>query len=95
MGKLEIFKAVSMIDVFLDFVPCGSSQNRRFGGTYHLHLQDNETLASPQLVAMICLRADCEEIIVLITANLPSAESHLLMRNTFPNMYRVFLKQLV
>jgi hypothetical protein len=32
----DIFTVVSMKDAFLDFVPCG------FGGTYHLHLQDNE-----------------------------------------------------
>jgi hypothetical protein len=32
------------INVFWDFAPCGCSWNRRFGGSYRLHHQDNETL---------------------------------------------------
>jgi hypothetical protein len=32
--------------VFWDIKPCDCSKNRRFGGTYRLHLRDNETLES-------------------------------------------------
>jgi hypothetical protein len=28
--------------VFWDVMPCGSGNNPRFGGTYHLHLQGEE-----------------------------------------------------
>jgi hypothetical protein len=30
--------------VFWDVKPCDSSKNRRFGGTYRLHLEGNESL---------------------------------------------------
>jgi hypothetical protein len=36
----EVFTAVTMKNVvFRDVAPCRSYVNRRFGGTYHLHLQ--------------------------------------------------------
>jgi hypothetical protein len=35
--RLEVFTAVAMKNcVFCDVTPCGSSKNRRFGGTWHL-----------------------------------------------------------
>jgi hypothetical protein len=38
--SMLVFTAVTMkIAVFWDLVPCRSSVNRRFGGTYRLHLQ--------------------------------------------------------
>jgi hypothetical protein len=38
--RFEIFIAVTMKNaVFWDVVPCKSSVNRRFGGTYRLHLK--------------------------------------------------------
>jgi hypothetical protein len=32
-----------MIIIFWEMTPCGSYKNRRFGGSYRLHLQGNET----------------------------------------------------
>jgi hypothetical protein len=45
----DIFTVVTMKDVvFWDMTPCGcSKKNGCFGGTYHLHLQDNRTLSLP------------------------------------------------
>jgi hypothetical protein len=38
--RFEVFKAVTMKNaVFWDVAPCRSCVNRRFGGTYRLHLQ--------------------------------------------------------
>jgi hypothetical protein len=38
--RFEVFRAVTMKNaVFLDVTPCRSCVNRRFGGTYRLHLQ--------------------------------------------------------
>jgi hypothetical protein len=38
--RFEIFTAVTMKNsVFWDVAPCSSCVNRRFGGTYRLHLQ--------------------------------------------------------
>jgi hypothetical protein len=38
--RFEVFTAVTMKNaVFWDMTPCRSCVNRRFGGTYHLHLQ--------------------------------------------------------
>jgi hypothetical protein len=38
--RLEVFTAVTMKKaVFWDVAPCRSGVNRRFGGTYRLHLQ--------------------------------------------------------
>jgi hypothetical protein len=40
MLRLEVFTALTMKNaVFWDEVPCRSCVNRRFGGTYRLHLQ--------------------------------------------------------
>jgi hypothetical protein len=37
--RFQIFTAVTMKNaVFWDVMPCGSCRNRRFGGTYRLHL---------------------------------------------------------
>jgi hypothetical protein len=38
------FTTVKMTNVFWDIIPCGSSNNRGFGGIYPLHLQGNKTL---------------------------------------------------
>jgi hypothetical protein len=36
--RIEVFTEVAMMKVvFWDVTPCGSSNNRRFGVTYHLH----------------------------------------------------------
>jgi hypothetical protein len=41
--RFEVFTAVTMKKaVFWDVAPCRSSVNRRFGGTYLLHLQGRE-----------------------------------------------------
>jgi hypothetical protein len=38
--RFEVFTAVTMKNaVFWDVAPCRSCVTRRFGGTYHLHLQ--------------------------------------------------------
>jgi hypothetical protein len=38
--RFEVIMAMSMKKViFWDLVPCNCGWNRRFGGTYHLHLQ--------------------------------------------------------
>jgi hypothetical protein len=42
--KIEVFTAVTMKNaIFWDVVPCRSCVNRRFGGTYRLHLQGRKT----------------------------------------------------
>jgi hypothetical protein len=46
---------------FCDIMLCGSSKNRRFKGTYRLHLQGNENLEFSQLATRICLKTDGEE----------------------------------
>jgi hypothetical protein len=69
-----------MTDVFWDFVQCGSSYNRRFGGTYRLHLQGNETLESSQLVARKCLTTEGEESLLHCTPqSSPSVTVELLL----------------
>jgi hypothetical protein len=53
--------------MFWDITPCGSSKNRRFGGTYRLHLQDNKTFECSEHTAKICLRRmDGTSTVVLI-----------------------------
>jgi hypothetical protein len=38
--RFEVFTAVTMKNaIFWDMAPCSSCVNRRFGGTYRLHLQ--------------------------------------------------------
>jgi hypothetical protein len=40
--RFEVFTAVTMKNaVFWDAAPCRSCVNRRFGGTYRLHLNEN------------------------------------------------------
>jgi hypothetical protein len=44
--RFEVFTAVTMKNaVFWDVAPCRSCVNRRFGGTYRLHLLDREIRA--------------------------------------------------
>jgi hypothetical protein len=59
--RFEVFTAVTVKnDVFWDVAPCRSCVNRRFGGTYRLHLQgrkirERETSMSIlQLLALYC-----------------------------------------
>jgi hypothetical protein len=41
--RFEVFTAVTMKNaVFWDVAPCRSCLNRRFGGTYHIHLQSRK-----------------------------------------------------
>jgi hypothetical protein len=41
--RFEVFTAVTLKNaVFWDAAPCGSCKNRRFGGTYRFHHQDNK-----------------------------------------------------
>jgi hypothetical protein len=43
--RFQVFTVVTMkIADFWDVVPCSSRINRRFGGTYHLHLQGSSHL---------------------------------------------------
>jgi hypothetical protein len=60
-----------MTNVFWDITPCGSIKNRRFGGTYRLHLQGNDTFESSGLSASICLTTDGEESLLQQTYPLP------------------------
>jgi hypothetical protein len=39
-----------MIIIFWEMTPCGSYKNRRFGGSYRLHLQDVRVQASTERV---------------------------------------------
>jgi hypothetical protein len=42
--RFEVFTAVTMNNgVFLDVTPCGSCKNRRFGGTYRLLHQGDQS----------------------------------------------------
>jgi hypothetical protein len=53
--RFEGFKAVTMKNaVSWDVAPCSSSVNRRFGGTYSLHLQGKKRNQHDQVVAAIC-----------------------------------------
>jgi hypothetical protein len=54
-----------MTNVFRVITPCGASKNRRFAGTYRLHLQANETLETSQLASRVCLTTNGEEILLL------------------------------
>jgi hypothetical protein len=41
--RVQVFTAVNMKNaVFWDMTPCGSCKIRSFGGTYHLHHQDEK-----------------------------------------------------
>jgi hypothetical protein len=45
--RFDVFTEVTMKNaVFLDVAPCRSCVNRRFGGTYRLHLRSSETNVS-------------------------------------------------
>jgi hypothetical protein len=57
----NVFTAVTMMDVFWELTKFGFSKNRRFEGTYRLHVQGNETFESSQLAARICPTTDSEE----------------------------------
>jgi hypothetical protein len=37
-------------DIFWDVTPCGSCKNRRFGGTYRIHLQGRRNNASEEVL---------------------------------------------
>jgi hypothetical protein len=48
--RFEVFIAVTMKNaVFWDVAPCRSCVNRRFEGTYHLHLQGPQSTATYSL----------------------------------------------
>jgi hypothetical protein len=45
--EIEVFTAVTMKNgVFWDVTPSGSRKNRRFGGTWRLHHQDDKILVT-------------------------------------------------
>jgi hypothetical protein len=58
--KFEVFTAVTMKKaVFWDVAPCSSGVNRRFGGTYRLHLQGRrESIRLPLTSLTDASRAD-------------------------------------
>jgi uncharacterized protein YqgC (DUF456 family) len=37
--RFEVSTAVTIMIIFWEMTPCGSYKNRRFGGSYRLHLQ--------------------------------------------------------
>jgi hypothetical protein len=50
-----------MIIIFWEMTPCGSYKNRRFGGSYRLHLQDVRVQASTERVVSSCIASDSYE----------------------------------
>jgi hypothetical protein len=57
--------------VFWDVTQCGSCKNRRFGGTYHLHHQDDKNNVlpnSPTLVTLMMEVLSSSEMSVLTRA---------------------------
>jgi hypothetical protein len=50
-----------MIIIFWEMTPCGSYKNRRFGGSYNLHLQGVRVQASTDRVVSSCLDSDSYE----------------------------------
>jgi hypothetical protein len=47
--RFEVSTAVTMmIIIFWEMTPCGSSKNRRFGGSYRLHLQGERVRADTE-----------------------------------------------
>jgi hypothetical protein len=47
-----------MIIIFWEMTPCGSYKNRRFGGSYRLHLQGVRVQASTERVVSSCLDSE-------------------------------------
>jgi hypothetical protein len=56
-----------MIIIFWEMTPCGSYKNRRFGGSYRLHLQGDECEQVQSEIVSSCIGGDsrnttpCEE----------------------------------
>jgi hypothetical protein len=51
-----------MIIIFWEMTLCGSYKNRRFGGSYRLHLQGVRVQASTERVVSSCLDSDSYEV---------------------------------
>jgi hypothetical protein len=47
-----------MIIIFWEMTPCGSYKNRRFGGSYRLHLQGVRIQTSTERVVSSCIDSD-------------------------------------
>jgi hypothetical protein len=58
--RCEVFTAVTMkIAVFWDVAPCRHCVNRRFGGTYRLHLQGRNLVFLPRHILYLLWPATC------------------------------------
>jgi hypothetical protein len=42
--KRLVSKRLKKVAIFWDTAPCNQNMNRRFGGTYHLHLQGRKSV---------------------------------------------------
>jgi hypothetical protein len=65
--RFEVFMAVTMKNaVFWDVMPCGSSKNRRFGGTCHLHHQGDIVFLRIMLQLLIIANVPSSPILVTL-----------------------------
>jgi hypothetical protein len=56
MRRFEVFTAITRKnDVFWDANRCDSCKNRRCGGTYRLHVQDEKKLATANVVPSLLI----------------------------------------
>jgi hypothetical protein len=70
--RFDVFTAVTMKNaLFWDVKPCGSCRNRRFGGTYRLHHQDEKNrrarnVSGNQLATIILTKSNIKRIQLLL-----------------------------
>jgi hypothetical protein len=84
---LEIFTAVIMRHaVFLYDMPCGSFMNRRFGGSFYLHVQSDKNRGVLWMLATTNVVPSSPIIVTLMLGALRSSEISVLTRATQRNI---------
>jgi hypothetical protein len=78
--RFEVSTAVTMIIIiFWEMTPCGSYKNRRFGGSYRLHIQGVWVQTSTERVVSSCIDSDSY---TLKMEAIRSSETSVLIRAT-------------
>jgi hypothetical protein len=72
--------------VFWDVTLCGSCNNRRFGGTYHLHHQGDILRSLRQLLVTTNVSPSLPVLVTLMKEVLRSSETSFLTRATWHNI---------
>jgi hypothetical protein len=87
--RIEVFTAVTMKNaVSWDATGCGSCNNRRFGGTYHLHHRCNNLRARnnvPRLLVAADAVSSSPILVALMLEAIHSSETSILARATLHN----------